>query len=356
MLISEKVKKNGELVDKRILIGAENCQNMGREIYRTLNINITGRCNEKCVYCQFSQCGEHKKGKDIDEKLFYRVTEEAFNLGITDVGLYTSGEPFLNPNIYKYIGWCKKLGFPYVYVSTNGILCTPENIKKAAGAGLDSLKFSIAGGTRDSFLKHHGVDAFERVKENIIQAWNYREKSGLDFKLYMFVIVTQFNKQERENIANMFGGFVDEILFSDCIDSTIPMVGMKEYILPSTQTHYLGGGGKRIPCPQVFNRIVVDEAGWLCSCCGGLRKEYARIVNLENTSLKEAIRSSCMTQLRQRHLSGNVDGLICKVCVTGCYDKNDMHAFNSSFEAAVKKLVPVDIREDIRRRFNTEAE
>lgn len=337
MMISEKINRNGKLENS--------------ERYKTLNINITGRCNEKCIYCQFSQCRDHEKGIDIDEELFYRVTKEAFDLGVTDVGLYTSGEPFLNRNIYKYISWCKKVGFPYVYISTNGLNCTLKNLKKVIEAGVDSLKFSIAGGTRENFLKHHGVDAFEMVKENIIQAYNYREKEGLNFKLYIFVIVTKYNIEEKEDIQKLFGPYVDEIIFSDCIDSTIPMIGVKEYLMPADQTKYLGGGGKQIPCPQLFNRIVVDEAGWLCACCSCSGKDYARVIDLRSKGLKEALNSEIMVNLRQRHLNQDVDGLICKTCVTGSFDEKNIHAFNGEFELNTRRLRPIDIREDIAGRF-----
>ena len=54
---------------------------------KTLNIEIASGCNEKCIYCEYSAQGLHKKSKFINEQFFYRITKEAKELGITDVGL-----------------------------------------------------------------------------------------------------------------------------------------------------------------------------------------------------------------------------------------------------------------------------
>lgn len=345
MQISEKIKQ-GLQIDGLEVCGQESCMRVPR--FRTLNINITGRCNERCVYCTYSQHGHHKSGTDIDQVLFYRVTREARELGVTDVGFYTTGEPFLNPNIYEYIAWCKKIGFPYVYLSTNGLLCTPENFNRAADAGLDSLKFSVSGGCRDTFYKHHDVDAFDLVRQNIMQAHQYRQRAHLSIKLFMFVIVTRYNMGEKELIREAFGDYVDEIIFSNCVnDNLAPMTGVAEYLVPET-------GGPRlfplqIPCPQLFNKIVVNEEGWLCACCAGT--DYVKLVDLRDTTLKDAINCQLLKGLRKRHLLHDVDGTLCENCVTGRFRRENMRPMNSAFERACATDTPLDIRSDIIRRF-----
>lgn len=345
-MISEKLVQAAKLEKSQLCMAASDSWGA-----KTLNINITGRCNEQCVYCPASQSGVHRSATDIDEDLFYRVTKEAFELGVTDVGLYTSGEPFLNPNIYKYIAWCKDVGFPYVYVSTNGILCNLENVKKAAEAGLDSLKFSIAGATRKTFSKHHGVDSYEVVKKNIIQAYQYREQHHPDLKLYLFAIITKYNLHEKEDIRKTFGKYVDELVFSDCIDGPVPLIGIKEYLSPGQELNPYNRKGKGTPCPQLFNKIVVDEDGWFCACCTGSGKKYGQVANLQEISLKDAVNSPIMVRLRQRHLNHDLNRLFCNICLTGHFDEENMHAFNEAFEEEAQKVRPLDIREDIKRRF-----
>ena len=163
----------------------------------TLNIEISNLCNEKCIYCEYSALGQHKAGGFINEELFYRVTKEAKLLGVTDVGLYMTGEPLTNPKVYDYIEYLKKqLKYEYVYISTNGILCTPDNLIKMVDAGIDSIKFSVSSSIKENFQKHHGVDAFDKVYENVKFAFEYRKKHNLNYKLYMFSIITIYNVDE----------------------------------------------------------------------------------------------------------------------------------------------------------------
>ena len=345
MLISEKIKNIGNAVHLDEI--RENNYRICAGQIKSLNINITSRCNEKCIYCYFSHKGVHKHGRDIDEKLFYRITQEAADLGVADVGLYTTGEPFLNPNLPQYVAWCKKLEIPYVYVSTNGILCTQEKLKLVADAGLDSLKFSI-GGMR-TFLQHHGVDAFDLVKRNIYEASNYREKNHLNYKLYLYYVVTKYNQEEVDDVRESFKDYVDEIIFTDCQDGFVPLIGLEEFLAPAGHDVCLVPGDRRIPCSQLFNRAVIDETGWLCACCSC--DPCIKVIDLNDIPLIDGLNSEQMCNLRKRHLDHDIDGTLCKICATGRFDKENMHAFHEAFEETARKEAPIDIRNEIKRRF-----
>lgn len=344
-MISEKLKFNNKISESGFLLEPDYNN-------RTLDIDITTKCNEKCIYCQYAQSGITCNGSDIDEELFYRVTREARELGITDIGLYMTGEPFLNQNLNKYIGWCKQLGFSYIYLSTNGILCDKNALYSSVDAGLDSIKFSIAGANRDSFKSHHGVDAFDIVVRNVKDAFELRKSNQLDFKIYMFVVVTEYNKHEREEFKQLFSDYVDEIIFSNCIDSSIPMIGLQEKIAPVKQGGgYLDGVGRKLPCVQLFNRIVVDQAGWLCiCCCGCFEKKYIRVVDLNQFSLKDAVYSSLMKKIRKNHLQGTIENTICESCVTGVFN-NRIVPYVSDLDNGIK-TEQININDEISKRFN----
>ena len=50
--------------------------------------------------------------------------------GLEAVGLYATGEPFLNKNLEDFIKYAKEIGFKYVFVTTNGAAATPKRIEK----------------------------------------------------------------------------------------------------------------------------------------------------------------------------------------------------------------------------------
>lgn len=316
---------------------------------RTLNIEISGRCNEKCIYCQYYAKGVHKSLGMIDEELFYRVTKEARELGITDVGLYMVGEPLLNPNIYKYVDYLKhEIGFEYVYISTNGILLTPDNLEKLVAAGIDSIKFSVSGASRETFFKHHGVDVFDKVYENIKYAYEYRQKNNFAYKLYMFCILTRYNEMEEDLIRETYESYVDELVVSPVLASQC-VHGVKELLSVRKTNEVIDQVRASIPCNMLFNRISIDVKGRLVACCYDLTNDLSVIADLSKVSLKDAVYGEDFVRLRQRHLSGKVSNTICDFCVNG--NKDDIYPLANNIKMDNVCISDVDISDEIKERF-----
>ena len=82
-----------------------------------LHIELSNVCNHQCLFCANRKMSR-KKGF-IDEAFLKRILQEAYDEGFRDVGYYANGEPFVSPELDKYIGWAKQIGFSYVYIDTN---------------------------------------------------------------------------------------------------------------------------------------------------------------------------------------------------------------------------------------------
>jgi molybdenum cofactor biosynthesis enzyme MoaA len=89
------------------------------------------------------------------------------------VGLYSTGDPFITKNLDQYISIAKNLNIKRVYITTNGALANFDKAKKCIDAGLDSIKFSINAGTKESYKIIHGFDDFEKVKKNVRDIYEY---------------------------------------------------------------------------------------------------------------------------------------------------------------------------------------
>lgn len=340
VLISEKMKQQGSLAKNNT------CPDFTG---KTLNIEITSACNENCIYCYFSAKGFHKKAKMIDDDFFYRVTKEAYDLGITDVGLYMTAEPLMNPKVYDYVEYLKKVGFPYVYISTNGILCTPENLERLVRAGIDSIKFSVSAGTKENFIKHHGVDAFDKVRRNIEYAYEYRKRNGLLYKLFMFSIITKYNYHEKEIMKKIYSPFVDELLFLDVLDGPIKLEGLEELLMQNKSAQYEAMTARSIPCAMLFNRIVVDEDGYLCICCDS-GDSFTRVINIKNMTLESAVYSDKMQKIRQMHLDKKVGNTICNRCANGIVEK--IKPFERLEQDDYIEIAMISREDEIKKRFN----
>lgn len=341
MLISEKIKlniKNNELSLKPSFIG------------KTMNIEITSQCNENCIYCQYAAQGFHKEKKFINEDFFYRITKEAKELGITDIGLYITGEPFMNPKLYDYVEYLKKeLNFNYIYISTNGIMCTPENLERLVKSGIDSIKFSVSSSNKENFYKHHGIDAYNKVYENIKYASKYRKMNNLKYKLFIFSILTKFNINEKNDIIQKYSQYVDEIMFSNVI-STPTVKGVKELLsIDNRDTLINEMSNFKLPCMQLFNKIIINEEGELCACCNYTRSKYTVVENLFEMSLKDAIYSKNMIELRSKHLKKDISGIVCENCIFNT--TKNVKPLCDHYEKELLDYKVIDITDKIIKRF-----
>ena len=67
---------------------------------------------------------ERKIGR-LDLQTFENFLKQAIPLGLEEVGLNTTGEPFLMRNLNDYIKKSKEYGAKYVFITTNGGLTPP---------------------------------------------------------------------------------------------------------------------------------------------------------------------------------------------------------------------------------------
>ena len=132
-------------------------------------------------------------------------------MGTTDISLYATGEPFLHPGLAEITREAKNVGIGYVFISTNGALATPKKAKPVLDAGMDSIKFSVNGGTRESYKNVHGRDQFDRVISHIKWFSEYRQKSGLKYKIFVSSVQSTRNKDEWQGLENLLSPFVDEM-------------------------------------------------------------------------------------------------------------------------------------------------
>ena len=168
-------------------------------------LEVTNFCNHKCIFCANRKTKNENKGF-IDGDFAKRMLREAYELGVREVGFYATGEPLLNRNLPDYIEIAKSIGYEYTYITTNGALLTEEKSKEILHAGIDSIKFSINAGTRETYKKIHGVDDFDLVVKNLQAVSKHIKEEQLNTKLYISSVVTNITNGERKEIEKIGGG------------------------------------------------------------------------------------------------------------------------------------------------------
>ena len=122
---------------------------------RYLEIQLTHRCNLKCLHCYLG------KSKDIemDFNLLKKILDEFEEINGIRV-IFSGGEPFLYSKIYDLLEILENYSFRRVFL-TNGTLIKEDLLKN-----IDEIQISIDG-FEDSHDFLRGKGTFEKIVENI---------------------------------------------------------------------------------------------------------------------------------------------------------------------------------------------
>ena len=93
--------------------------------------------------------------------------------------LHGIGEPLLNPDLGRMIRHLKGRG-AYVLFNSNGLLLRGRKAQDLATSGLDELRISIDGGSRETYRTVRGVDGFDRILANIRRFEALKRAAGVD--------------------------------------------------------------------------------------------------------------------------------------------------------------------------------
>lgn len=97
-----------------------------------LFVELTGRCNERCVHCYAGS------SPDVDEALsreqVLAVVSEARALGFSAIQ-FTGGDPLLSPHLVEALRHAREEGIPHVEVYTNGLALRPNVAEVIASCG-----------------------------------------------------------------------------------------------------------------------------------------------------------------------------------------------------------------------------
>jgi len=131
----------------------------------TLQIELTTRCNERCVHCYIPN---DNKGSDIDPSFYYNVLEQCQEMGVLDLTL-SGGEPFLHPQFCDFLRRAKSYDFS-VSILSNLTLLNDEIVAVMKAGRLTSIQvslYSMESEIHDAITQMPG--SFEKTKNAILK-------------------------------------------------------------------------------------------------------------------------------------------------------------------------------------------
>lgn len=289
---------------------------------RSVKIELSPRCNYCCGFCAL-RTREVQPRRDMQLDFFKRITRQMRAAGVEEIGVFYLGESFMNPQLLvDAIAYLKReLAMPYVFLTSNASLATPERVRKVMAAGLDSLKWSMNAADEEQFEEVMGVAPknFERALENVAAAWRMRSEGGYKTRLYASSIRYDGAQQPRMQalLEARVIPYVDEHYWLP-LYSMGAFAAQREAELGFRPTAgnqgRLGALRAPLPCWSAFTEGHVTAADKLSACCFDATANWA-MGDLHEQSFARAWNNERFHALRAAHLRKDVRGTVCEACV-----------------------------------------
>lgn len=324
----------------------DNVTAMGEEFFHpvcppppSIKTETSNACNYRCSFCAL-RTREKQTNNTMEWGWLQHVMDITRKAGVKEWGCFYLGEATMAMDtLVREIKYAKEIGFPYVFLTTNGSLLDEIEIEELMEAGLDSLKFSINAKDHEQFEEIMGVKAknFTRALENLRAAREIRDAGRYNTKIYASYI--RFDGAQAEDMQALLDEFVRP--YADQVYA-LPLYSMglwAEQIQKATGFKPTHGNMGRIddatglpmragiPCWSVFKEahVRIDPKNGhpiLSACCFGADDRFDICDLAEYDDFMEAWNHPKLQEIRKAHIAcveqGNTEplkGTMCEVCV-----------------------------------------
>lgn len=284
---------------------------------RSCKIEITADCNYHCSFCVKSL---RPNAGAMDHALYSRLIRELRDAGVEELGVFYIGESFTLKWLPDAIAEAKAVGFPYVFLTTNGSAAIPSRVKACMQAGLDSLKFSLNFGDSDQLASVAKVapSYWQRAIDNLKAARRVRDEGNYPCGLYASSI--EFTGEQGDKMRAV----VEDVLPYVDEHYWLPLYGMSGASKAAGWAPKQGNPGRRdamresLPCWAAFTEAHITADGLLAACCFGSGIDGGLIMaDLKEVSFLEGWNSTAFQHLRKAHLDLDVSQTACAECAAG---------------------------------------
>lgn len=283
---------------------------------RSVKIELTATCNYACKFCVKSI---RPDDGEMDRGFYSQILRDLKDCGVEEIGLFYIGESFTCKWLPEAIKEAKDLGFPYVFLTTNGSAATPKRVRECMEAGLDSLKFSLNFHSPQQLAEVAQVSGkfWQKAIDNLKAACAIRDE-GYKCKVYASSIA--FNGAQGEAMRAV----IDEV--KPLLDEHyfLPLYGMSGAAINIGWKPRPGNPGRLdnmrdpLPCWAAFTEAHITKDGKLAACCFGSGIDGDLIMaDLMEVDFMTGWNSKAFQRLREAHLNEDVRGTACEGCAAG---------------------------------------
>ena len=179
-------------------------------LHPEVRYEVTDHCNASCIMCPRD---EHEHGRAhgiMDQGKYEKSIDEVVALGAKQVVLQGFGEPMLDKNLELKIAYAKKRGL-LTYTITNGSALSSKRAQKILEAGLDEIRISFYGMSKDTYnTVMQGLD-FEKTRDALLKFIKLRNEQDFKTKIQISYLTLPENEIDEQNFRVFWEPLVDAI-------------------------------------------------------------------------------------------------------------------------------------------------
>jgi len=303
-MISSKNKEDNNIYRQKEYFA--NKSNVSK-IMTVNSVELTNNCQLNCVFCPPRNI--RTKGY-LELNLLEKILSEnieAFNEITCHLAMH--GEPTLHPQLYDVIKLFKDYSV-IINMPTNCNSLTKEKIKAIFEGGLDQIELCIDAHTQETYQKIRKGGKLELAKNNIREFLKFKNENGYEKPFTTVLIVdTKDNRHEIDQIVKEWSvAGVDRIIKKAYINRANQVEYENDYIHKAFSTD------KLTPCEWLWTSVNILHDGSVVPCCQDMLGTII-LGNLKDASLFEIMNSDAFVDLRKKHITEKLDGLICNGCL-----------------------------------------
>lgn len=289
-------------------IGLKNLDDC-RYFPKYFTIETCNNCNARCTMCSKGQAGT-KKMQIMEDALFDKIIKdiEEYSDWIEMICLNSDGEPLLDKKIALRIKQLKDIGIKHVNISTNAQLLTREKIEELLESGLDDLRISIDGFTKETYEKiRQGLD-YDIVKENALNMIRVRNETKSSMKMRIRLVELEENASERGDFLEFWQSKLGE---GDKVQ-LMPMHTWSGEIAEEEKEKIESCADK--PCVSVFSSFAINYDGEVQLCDSDVKQQEI-VGDIRKQSVCEIWQGEKMELIRTWHANEKRNNIpICRGC------------------------------------------
>jgi len=273
-----------------------------------LNVIIepTNHCNMMCQMCLRNVMTRPKGFMDWDT--YQKIIDECAANNTYSLSLYMLGDPLMHSRIRDMVNYAKRMGIPYVDISSNGLI----DMTCLLGTALDELIISLDGIDNDSYNANRQGD-YQKIENNIINLMEMKARGNYEYPLVRLQIIDM--ESTRPYLEQFVDKWMDkvDVIYIKKLEGMVQGLGDKLVSNEELAAINLG----RQPCKQLFFTHSINWNGDHAFCCHDPHSQTI-LGNVREMTIKEAWDSKLKASEVERQKNGSYTG-ICEKCVDWGY-------------------------------------